>query len=76
MGSPTPNRNRLVKWNNPYSITGYYTVCSEYGVNPEPVWLTGKWMYSYSGLFTDGVKQASENTHFSNDYSRLDYAKI
>ena len=43
---------------------------SEYGVNPDYVWMSGKWMYSTQGLFTHGGKEATKYTHFSNDYTR------
>ena len=71
LGAPTPNQDQFVKWSNRYSITGYHKVCSEYGVNnPSPVWMTGKWEFSYYGLFEDGSKQATKYTHFDNNYSR------
>ena len=70
MGSPTPNQDQFVKWNNPFSTTGYHNVCFRYGVNPDNVWLAGKWFYSTQGLFTHGGKEATKYTHFSNDYSR------
>ena len=68
--SSTPNQDQFVKWNNRYSITGYHKVCSEYGVNPDFVWLPGKWMFSYYGLFEEGSKEATKYTHFDNNYSR------
>ena len=70
MGSPTPNQDQFVKWNNPFSTTGYHNVCFKYGVNPDNVWLAGKWFYSTQGLFTHDGKEATKYTHFSNDYSR------
>ena len=71
MDSPMPNQDQFIKWNNRYSITGYHKVCAEYGVNPDSIWITGKWMFSYKGLFLDGgSKEATEYTHFNNDYSR------
>ena len=71
LGAPTPNQDQFIKWNNRYSITGYHNVCAEYGVNPDSIWISGRWFFSYRGLFLDGgSKQATEYTHFSNDYSR------
>ena len=70
MGSPTPNQDQFVKWNNPFSTTGYHNVCFKYGVNPDNVWLAGKWFYSTQGLFIHDGKEATKYTHFSNDYSR------
>ena len=68
--APSPNQDKFVKWNNPFSVVGYHKVCSEYGVDTDFVWMSGRWMFSYRGLFKDGSKQATEYTHFSNDYSR------
>ena len=68
--APSPNQDRFVKWVNPFSVVGYHKVCRLYGVDTDFVWMSGKWMFSYRGLFEDGSKQATEYTHFSNDYSR------
>ena len=52
LGAPTPNQDQFVKWNNRYSIVGYHNVCAEYGVNPDSVWMSGKWMfYGYGKYF-------------------------
>ena len=70
LGAPIPHEDGYKKWNNPFDANAYYKVCIEYGVNPDYVWMSGKWMYSTQGLFTHGGKQANKHTHFSNDYTR------
>ena len=51
LGAPTPNQDQFIKWNNRYSITGYRKVCAEYGVNPDSIWISDRWFFSYKGLF-------------------------
>ena len=64
MDAPTSNQDQFVKWNNPFSVVGYHNVCREYGVDPDLAWLTGKWMFSYYGLFEDDGKRGNKMDSF------------
>ena len=52
LGIPLPQEQRFNKVENPYFKSDYYTICREYGVDPNEVWMTGDWYYTASyGIF-------------------------
>ena len=53
LGAPLPYQYGFSKVNNSYIKTAYYSICDDYGVNPNKTWMYGDWFYTtHYGIFT------------------------
>ena len=54
---PLPHEGDFSKVKNDYIKTAYYSICDDYGVNPDEIWMYGDWFYLTGyGIFRHEVK--------------------
>ena len=52
-----PHEDGFSKVKNDYERSAYYSVCDQYGVNPDETWMYGDWFYTTDyGIFGHEVK--------------------
>ena len=52
----------VLKVKNDYERSAYYSVCDQYGVNPDETWMYGEWFCTTDyGIFGDEVKAAERS---------------
>ena len=52
-----PHEDDFSKIKNDYERSAYYSVCDQYGVNPDETWMYGEWFYTTDyGIFGHEVK--------------------
>ena len=61
-----PHKDGFSKAKNDYERSAYYSVCDQYGVNPDETWTSGEWFYTTDyGIFGCEVK-ATERSRPDN----------
>ena len=57
-----PHEDDFSKIKNDYERSAYYSVCDQYGVNPDETWMYGEWFYTTDyGIFGHEVKAAERS---------------
>ena len=57
LGTPLPYEDGFSKVKNSYIQGVHYSICNDYGVNPNETWIYGDWFYTTSyAIFTTGQK--------------------
>ena len=52
-----PHEDGFSKVKNDYERSAFYSVCDQYGVNPDETWMYGEWFYATGyGIFGHEVK--------------------
>ena len=46
MGVFLPHEDVFSKFKNTYIKSDYYSICDDYGVNPDETWMYGDWFYT------------------------------
>ena len=57
LGVSLPQEDVFSKFKNTYIKSDYYSICDDYGVNPDETWMYGDWFYTTNyGIFGHEVK--------------------
>ena len=57
LGIPLPHEDGFSKVKNAYIESEYYSICDDYGINPDETWMHGDWFYTTDyGIFGHEVK--------------------
>ena len=57
LGAPLPYEDGFSKVKNSYIKSVYYSICDDYGVNPNGTWMYDEWFYTaYYAIFTSELK--------------------
>ena len=57
LGTSLPHEDSFSKVKNSYIKSAYYSICDDYGVNADKIWMHGNWFYTTKyGIFGDGRK--------------------
>ena len=57
LGIPLPHEDGFSKVKNAYIKSEYYSICDDYGINPDETWMHGDWFYTTDyGIFGHEVK--------------------
>ena len=57
LGAPLLYEDGFSKVKNGYIKSAYYSICDDYGVNPNETWMYGDWFYTtHYGIFTSELK--------------------
>ena len=66
MGISLPHEDGFSKVKNSYIKSAYYSICDDYGVNPDETWMYGYWFYMTDyGIFSH-EKKATERSPSDN----------
>ena len=61
-----PHEDGFTKAKNDYKRSAYYSVCGQYGVNPDETWMYGKWFYTTDyGTFGHEVKATERSPPYN-----------
>ena len=75
LGISLPHEDGFSKATNSYIKSAYYSICDDYGVNPEKTWMHGDWFYTTDyNIFGHEVK-ATERSPPDNLYT-MDNHKV
>ena len=55
LGIPLPHKDSFSKVKNFYIKKAYYSICGDFGVNADEIWMNGDWFYTTEfRVFNDG----------------------
>ena len=62
LGISLPHEDGFSKVKNAYIKSAYYSICDDYGVNPDETWMHGDWFYMIDyGIFGHELKAAERS---------------
>ena len=62
LGTTLPYEDGFSKVKNGYIKSAYYSICDDYGVNPNETWMYGHWFYTtHYAIFTSELKATKKS---------------
>ena len=63
LGAPLPYEDGFSKAKNGYIKSAFYSICDDYGVNPNETWMYGDWFYrAHYAIFTSELKATKRSS--------------